>query len=361
MNSSTQVLEALRARIDQVDSALLDLLNSRAEIVIEVQDLKRELGLPSYSAARESAIVERLKSANSGPLPDEAVEDIFFKILQHSISSLGPWPQMNKIHKCTADSKILRVGNVKIGGSERVLMCGPCAVESEDQIERTASFLSRLHIPIMRGGAFKPRTSPYSFQGLGQEGLSMLVNAAKRHGLLIVSEIIDVRDIDLFVESVDILQIGARNMQNSPLLREAGQSDKPVLLKRGFRSTVEEMLLAAEYILLEGNQRVILCERGIRTFEPLTRNTLDLACVALVKRMTSLPIVVDLSHSLGRTDIMTPMAKAALACGSDGLMIEVHPNPIKALSDGKQSLSFEDLAVLKSEIQPMLHSDRRKE
>lgn len=252
------------------------------------------------------------------------------------------------------DPHVVRVGAVVIGGTEKVLMCGPCAVESEEQVEQTAMFLSRLGVPIMRGGAFKPRTSPRAFQGLGREGLDMLVRAARRHGLLVVSEIMDPRYLDLFIDRVDILQIGARNMQNTPLLREVGQSGKPVLLKRGFMSTIEELLLAADYVLHAGNERVILCERGIRTFEPLTRNTLDLACVALVKRMCSLPIIVDLSHALGRTDIMAPMAKAALACGSDGLMVEVHPDPVKALSDGKQSLTFDGFARLLSEIEPML-------
>ena len=254
----------------------------------------------------------------------------------------------------TVGPNVIHVGHVSIGGPKKILMCGPCAIESEDQVEETAAFLSQVGIPIMRGGAFKPRTSPRGFQGLGREGLELLVKAARRHGLLVVSEIMDPRDLEYFSDRVDILQVGARNMHNSPLLREVGQSGKPVLLKRGFMSTIEELLLAAEYVLREGNQRVILCERGIRTFEPLTRNTLDLACVALVKRMNPLPIIVDLSHSLGRTDIMVPMAKAALACGSDGLMIEVHPNPIKALSDGKQSLSFRGLANLLSDIEPML-------
>jgi 3-deoxy-7-phosphoheptulonate synthase len=250
--------------------------------------------------------------------------------------------------------QVVHVGHVCIGGAQKILMCGPCAVESEDQVEETAAFLSQAGIPIMRGGAFKPRSSPRTFQGLGREGLELLAKAARRHGLLTVSEIMDPRDLEFFADRVDMLQIGARNMQNFPLLREVGQSGKPVLLKRGFMSTIEELLLAAEYVLREGNQEVVLCERGIRTFEPLARSTLDLACVALVKRMNPMPIIVDLSHSLGRTDIMVPMAKAALACGCDGLMIEVHPNPVKALSDGKQSLSFQGLANLLNDIEPML-------
>jgi 3-deoxy-7-phosphoheptulonate synthase len=260
-----------------------------------------------------------------------------------------------------ADTVPVQLGNVSIGGPKKILICGPCAVESEEQIEQTAAFLSRCGISIMRGGAFKPRTSPYTFQGLGRKGLELLVQAARKNNLLVVSEITDPRDLDLFADCVDILQVGARNMQNVPLLREVGRSQKPIILKRGFMSTVEEFLLAAEYVLTEGNQKIILCERGIRTFEPLTRNTLDLACVALVKRMSSFPIIVDLSHSLGRVDIMVPMAQAALACGSDGLMLEVHPDPVKALSDGKQSLSFTELDQLITKIEPLQHFMERRD
>ncbi|CAG0930574.1 3-deoxy-7-phosphoheptulonate synthase [Thermoflexales bacterium] len=261
---------------------------------------------------------------------------------------------MSENSKFQSKSDVVRIGDIEIGGQRKVFMCGPCAIESEEQVEQTAECLRRLNVPIMRGGAFKPRTSPYSFQGLGLAGLDILVRSARRHGLAIVSEIMDPRNLDFFLDRVDILQVGSRNMQNTPLLREVGKSGKPVLLKRGFMSTVEELLLAAEYILTEGNPHVIVCERGIRTFEPLTRNTLDLACVALVKRMHPLPVIVDLSHSLGRTDIMLPLAKAAFACGCDGLMIEVHPNPSKALSDGQQSLSFTELDRLLTGIRPLL-------
>lgn len=230
---------------------------------------------------------------------------------------------------------------VRIGGAEKTLWCGPCSVESEMQIEETAAFLSSCGVQILRGGAFKPRTSPYSFQGLGERGLKLLARAGEKYGMATVSEVMDTADIPLLVEYIDILQIGARNMDHFALLRKVGATGKPILLKRGVAASVEEFLLAAEYILVAGNPNVILCERGIRTFERYTRNTLDLSCVALVKKLSHLPIIVDISHSLGRTDIALPLAKAALACGSDGLMCEVHPNPAKALSDGAQSQSFE--------------------
>ena len=255
----------------------------------------------------------------------------------------------------SANRNVIQVGNITIGGKRKIFMCGPCAVESLSQIKKTAAILSHLSIPIIRGGAFKPRTSPHTFQGMGYEGLDMLLLVAQQYKLLVVSEVMDPRDVEYFVKhNVDILQIGTRNMQNFSLLHEVGKCKKPILLKRGFMSTVEEMLLAVEHISIEGNDQIILCERGIRTFEPLTRNTLDLSSVALIKRMYPLPIIVDLSHSLGRTDIMTPMARAALASGCDGLMIEIHPDPPKALCDGQQSLSFQELETLMNEINPWI-------
>lgn len=247
----------------------------------------------------------------------------------------------------------LQVGQRNIGGWEKTLICGPCAIESEDQMRGTAELLKRLNIPIMRGGAFKPRSSPKSFRGLGSAGLQIMMDVCHDYGLLAVSEILDPRQCDLFCTlHVDILQIGSRNMQNFPLLIEAGKTRRPILLKRGFMSTIEEILSAAEYIMEQGNDQVIFCERGIRTFEPMTRNTLDLSFVPLVKKLTSAPIIVDLSHALGRTDIMLPMAKAALASGADGIMLEVHPNPKEARSDGKQSLAFEDLEKMIADLEP---------
>lgn len=250
---------------------------------------------------------------------------------------------------------IVSVKHVRIGGAEETLWCGPCSVESEAQIDETAACLSAWGVQILRGGAFKPRTSPYSFQGLGEPALRMLARAGEKYGMVTVSEVMDTADIPLLADYVDIFQIGARNMHNFSLLRKAGAAGKPILLKRGLAATVEEFLLAAEYILVEGNPNVILCERGIRTFEQYTRNTLDLSCVALVKKLSHLPIVVDLSHSLGRTDIMLPLAKAALACGADGLMCEVHPNPAKALSDGAQSQSLQQFRQFITGLRPLMY------
>jgi 3-deoxy-7-phosphoheptulonate synthase len=244
---------------------------------------------------------------------------------------------------------------VEIGGDRVAVMAGPCSVESRDQIARCAELVAQSGAKIIRGGAFKPRTSPYSFQGLGEEGLKLLRTAADAHGLLVVSEVMDITQIGLVSEYADILQVGARNMQNFNLLRELGRQSRPVLLKRGISATIEELLLSAEYILSGGNYEVILCERGIRTFENYTRNTMDISAIPVVKKLSHLPIVADPSHGTGRRDKVAPMARAALAAGADGLLIEVHPDPDHALSDGAQSLKpaqFEELMAQLRMIAP---------
>jgi 3-deoxy-7-phosphoheptulonate synthase len=236
---------------------------------------------------------------------------------------------------------VVDVGGVPIGGEEVVVMAGPCSVENEDMLVETARFVADRGARILRGGAFKPRTSPYAFQGLGRTGLEMLANARKETGLRVVSEVVTPADVDLLTQYVDMLQVGTRNMQNYALLQEVGRSGKPVLLKRGMSSTVEEWLLAAEYILSQGNRDVVLCERGIRTFENSTRFTLDLNSVPLVRELSHLPIVVDPSQGTGRWTLVRPMSLAAVAAGAQGLIVEVHPHPDEALSDGAQSLDFE--------------------
>ncbi|KXG77867.1 Phospho-2-dehydro-3-deoxyheptonate aldolase [Fervidicola ferrireducens] len=241
---------------------------------------------------------------------------------------------------------VVKVGDVAIGGDEFVIMAGPCAVESKEQLFETAEIVKRCGAKVLRGGAFKPRTSPYSFQGLGEEGLKILAEARERTGLPVVTEVVSPEDVKRVAEYADILQIGARNMQNFELLKAAGKSGKPVLLKRGMAATIEEWLNAAEYIMNEGNFQVILCERGIRTFEQKTRNTLDLSAVAVIKHLSHLPVLVDPSHSTGNWRWVAPMSRAALAAGADGLIIEVHPDPEEALSDGPQSLKPEKFAEL---------------
>ena len=252
------------------------------------------------------------------------------------------------------DGTVVKVGPaanfVEIGKRDVVMMAGPCTVESKEQIETIAGIMKDAGVRILRGGAFKPRTSPYSFQGMGEEGLKVLRNAADRNGLLIVSEIMNQTQISMFMEYVDLLQVGARNMQNFDLLKELGKIRKPVLLKRGPSATIEEWLLSAEYLMMGGNHDVVLCERGIRTFENYTRNTLDISAIPVVKTLSHLPILVDPSHGTGRRDKVSPMARAAVAAGADGLLIEVHHAPETALCDGAQSLIPEQFRELMSQL-----------
>jgi len=248
------------------------------------------------------------------------------------------------------DSTIVNVGGIEFGGTAIVVIAGPCAVESREQLFETGRAVKSSGAKMMRGGAFKPRTSPYKFQGMGEEGLKLLRELREETGLIIVTEVMDTRQIDLISSYTDMIQIGSRNMQNFPLLKEAGMSHKPVLLKRGMMSTIEEFLLAAEYILNQGNDQVILCERGIRTFETSTRNTLDLSAVPMLKQLTHLPVIVDPSHGCGLRWMVPSMAKAAVAAGSDGLIMEVHNKPETALCDGQQSLSLEEFEKLMNDL-----------
>jgi 3-deoxy-7-phosphoheptulonate synthase len=249
------------------------------------------------------------------------------------------------------EGTIVNLGKgVKVGGTEVVVGAGPCAVESAAQIDSVAETVARLGAKLLRGGAFKPRSSPYSFQGLGEAGLKLMREAADRNGLLVVTEVMDPSQVALVLGYADVMQVGARNMQNYHLLRALGEIRKPVLLKRGMSATIEELLLSAEYILSGGNYDVILCERGIRTFETATRNTLDIAAIPVIKKLSHLPIFADPSHGTGRRDKVAPMARAAVAAGADGLLIEVHPDPEHALSDGAQSLFPEQFAKLMDEL-----------
>ena len=249
-------------------------------------------------------------------------------------------PYKNANRKFHPEDTVVQVGNTQIGGGNLTLMAGPCSVESEEQVVAIAKAVKASGATMLRGGAFKPRTSPYTFGGLGAEGLELLCRAGRETGMPVVSEITDPRQLPLFRE-VDVLQVGARNMQNFELLRELGRQEKPVLLKRSFGATVTELLQAAEYILAGGNERVILCERGIRTFETYTRNTLDLACIPVLRKLTHLPIIIDPSHATGKSWLVDPLAMGAVATGADGLLIEVHNDPAHALCDGPQSLKPE--------------------
>lgn len=258
------------------------------------------------------------------------------------------------------EDTIIDVKGNMIGGKRIHVMAGPCAVESKTMLLKVAEEVKEAGATFLRGGAFKPRTSPYSFQGLGEEGLKYLKEASEKTGLPVVTEIMDPRDIDLLIQYSDIIQVGARNMQNFRLLTEVGSQNKPVLLKRGLSATVKEFLMSAEYIMSSGNHNVILCERGIRTFETATRNTLDLSAIPLIKQLSHLPIVVDPSHGVGKWDLVSPMAKAAVAAGADGLLIEVHPNPAEALSDGDQSLKPKVFKQLMEELRAVAKAVNRE-
>ena len=262
---------------------------------------------------------------------------------------------------CRPEGSVLDLGKgVTIGGSAVVVAAGPCAVESSDQIADIAARVAKSGAKLLRGGAFKPRSSPYSFQGLGEEGLKLMRDAADKNDLLVISEVMDPSQIQIMLPYVDVLQVGARNMQNYHLLRGLGEVDKPVLLKRAMSGTLEELLLSAEYIMAGGNYKVILCERGIRTFETALRNTLDIAAVPVLKGLSHLPVVVDPSHGTGKRDKVAPMARAAVAAGADGLLIEVHPDPERALSDGVQSLYPDQFAQLMKEIRAIASAVERK-
>jgi 3-deoxy-7-phosphoheptulonate synthase len=268
--------------------------------------------------------------------------------VEKTVTILKPYKLASREFK--EENTIIRIGDVEIGGPEFIVMAGPCSVENEAQLMESAYIVKKGGAHILRGGAFKPRTSPYSFQGLEEEGLKLLEKVRRKTGLPVVTEVISVTDVDLVEEYADIIQIGARNIQNFPLLKKVGQARKPIMLKRGMMTTIEELLMSAEYILASGNEKVILCERGIRTFETATRNTLDISAVPVLKELSHLPIIVDPSHAAGHWKYVIPLARAARAVGADGLLIEVHPKPEMALSDGVQSLKPEKFYQLMEEL-----------
>jgi len=269
-------------------------------------------------------------------------------VVEKVMPILKPYKLVSREFK--KEDTVIKIGNVSIGAKDLAVMAGPCAIESKKQLLETAKEVKKAGARLLRGGAFKPRTSPYSFQGMGEEGLKILKEAKKKTGLITITEVMEVSQVSLVADYADILQIGARNMQNFNLLREVGKINKPVMLKRGLATTLKEFLMSAEYIMSEGNHNVILCERGIRTFCGYTRNTLDLNIIPVLKQATHLPVIVDTSHGTGRHDLVAPMSKAAIACGADGLMIEVHPNPEEAVSDGDQSLLPKKFRQLMKEL-----------
>lgn len=345
--SESRLLD-LRREIDLLNEQLLRLIQKRGELVLEIAKLKRAQGLQGYDPKREEEMLRNLSNMAGGPFQPGEVRDVFKTIFRTSLEIQDREQRKSlRVHRRDLAPEGIRVGNVVLGAGEPVLFLGPCSVETAEQIDTIADFVAQLPAQkIFRAGAFKIRTNPYAFQGLREKGLRLLRETADRHGLPVVTEVLDTATVDLVAAHADMLQIGARNMFNTELLKAVGRAGKPVLLKRSFMATIEEFLLAAEYVLSNGNDAVVLCERGIRTFERATRNTLDISAIPLLKQETSLPVIVDLSHALGRKDIMPACARAALAAGADGLMIEIHNRPDQALSDGYQQLDLAELSSL---------------
>ncbi len=305
----------------------------------------KELGLSTHlSRGKERTIIGAI--GDDRVLQNQPIS--IFPGVENVLPILSPFKLVSREFK--NEDTVIDIDGIKIGGKKIPVMAGPCAVEKLDLLIEIAREIKDAGATILRGGAFKPRTSPYSFQGLGQEGLEYLSEAKKKTGLPVVTELMDPRDIDQVLKCADIIQIGARNMQNFRLLKEVGQHDKPVLLKRGLSATIKEFLMSAEYIMSMGNHNVILCERGIRTFESYTRNTLDLSAIPAIKKLSHLPIIVDPSHAVGKWDLVAPMSKAAIAAGADGLIIEVHSNPEEAYSDGEESLRPDQFKSLMTDL-----------
>ncbi|CAH0346843.1 Protein AroA(G) [Bacillus sp. CECT 9360] len=352
MMSNTE-LETLRGKLDDVNLELLELINKRAELVQEIGRVKEKQGVNRYDPVRERKMLDLIESNNNGPLDQASLKHIFKEIFK-----LGLDLQKDDHKKALLVSRkkkpedtIINLKGELIGNGIPSFVFGPCAVESYEQVAKVAEVVKSKGLKLLRGGAYKPRTSPYDFQGLGVEGLKILKRVADEYGLAVISEIVSPNDIETAVDYIDVIQIGARNMQNFELLKAAGAVNKPVLLKRGMAATIDEFINAAEYIMAQGNGNIILCERGIRTYERATRNTLDISAVPILKQETHLPVMVDVTHSTGRRDLLLPAAKAALAIGADGVMAEVHPDPSVALSDSAQQMDFDQFEEFYREIQ----------
>ncbi len=314
----------------------------------QIQNVIDRLVALNFTVHRSTGMVHTVLG---GVGPEGEIDPLEFEVLEgvkEARRIMSPYKIASRNFRPTGTT--IRIKDVEIGGNIVVMMAGPCSVESEEQIQSVAEIVSRTGAKFIRGGAFKPRSSPYSFQGLGQQGLKLLRAAGDAYGLLVVSEVMDQTQIPMMHDYVDIFQVGARNMQNFNLLKELGKAKKPVLLKRGIAATIEELLLSAEYLLAGGNYDVILCERGIRTFENYTRNTMDISAIPIVKKLSHLPIIADPSHGTGRRDHVLPMARAAVAAGADGLIVEVHHDPDKAVSDGAQTLKPEQFTELMQQV-----------
>lgn len=335
-------LEQLREKVDAVNLQILSLINERAAVIQEIGKIKEKQGVNRYDPLRERHMLNLLKENNNGPLAQKTVDHIFKEIFKSALDMQEEDHRKALLvsRKKKAEDTIITINGERIGDGTPSFIFGPCAVESQEQVSKVAEAIGAKGLRLIRGGAYKPRTSPYDFQGLGLDGLKMLKAAAEQYNLAVVSEIVTPHHLEDALPYLDVVQVGARNMQNFELLKAVGQINKPVLLKRGMSATVDEFINAAEYIVASGNSQIILCERGIRTYEKATRNTLDISAVPILKQETHLPVFVDVTHSTGRRDLLLPAAKAAIAIGADGVMAEVHPDPAVALSDAAQQMDL---------------------
>jgi 3-deoxy-7-phosphoheptulonate synthase/chorismate mutase len=347
-------LQELRSQIDDINTQLLALLNQRAEIASQIGKVQAELGSRFYDPQREAEMLEALQMKNEGPFSNATISALFKEIFKATLAMEEDEAKANFLVQRAPDrgNTVIELSDdVRIGDGDFTVVAGSCAVESFEQMDAVGEVLSQHGVKIMRGMAYKPRTSPYDFQGLGEPGLQIARQVANKYGFLVTSEVLDMSQIPMMSDYVDIFWVGARNMQNSFLLRALGKVKQPVILKRSFGATLKEFMYAAEYIVSSGNSNVILMERGIRTFSVETRNTLDISAVPLLKMQSHLPVIVDISHSAGRRDIATPLARVSRASGADGLMVEVHPNPPVAMSDAKQQLTFSEFGEMMAALQ----------
>lgn len=346
-------VEELRKQLDEVNLEILEKINQRGKLVQEIGLVKGKQSTKRFDPVRERVMLDKLTKANTGPFVNSTIENLFKEIFKAGLELQED--DHSKVllvsRKKKAEDTIIDINGLKFGDGNTRFIVGPCAVESYEQVSAVAKVVKSKGMKLLRGGAFKPRTSPYDFQGLGMEGLRILKRVADENDLSVISEIVSPGDIEEAAEYLDIIQIGARNMQNFELLKAAGEINKPILLKRGLSATIAEFINAAEYIMSRGNGNIILCERGIRTYETATRNTLDITAVPILKQETHLPVMVDVTHSTGRRDLLIPAAKAALAIGADGIMAEVHPDPATALSDVQQQMDFDQFDTFVNELQ----------
>lgn len=356
-----RTIESLRQEIDQINLQLLDLLSKRATLASEIGTLQTQSGMQLYDPQREAEMLTALQMANKGPFSNDTIKVLFKEIFKASLA-LEEREARAKIivqRKNADENTIVTLPDgTKLGDSSFQIIAGACAIESFEQMDAVGAVLAEEGVKIMRGMAFKPRSSPYDFQGLGEAGLKIARQVANKYGMVVVSEVMDASQIPMMQDYVDIFWVGARNMQNSFLLRALGKIKQPVILKRHFAATLKELIYSAEYIASGGNTQIILMERGIRTFNEEVRNTLDIGAVPLLKMETHLPVIVDISHSAGRRDLAVAFGRMAKASGADGLMVEVHPNPPVAMSDAKQQLYFDQFKHLMKEVRAVTRPDR---